>query len=176
MKRTIFTATSFVLLVLVSPLVAQTPGIVPTTPGQNAPNVSTAFDISVAFDADMDAATLNLNAQFVSVDSKADSDGDGVPDDSDNCPFVYNSGQFDWDGDGVGDACQYLCGDVDLDGEISIGDAVMLVRIIFVYTDELGPDCRKDVNTDGAPDIGDAVYLINYIFKGGPPPPGGCCP
>lgn len=32
-------------------------------------------------------------------------DGDGVPDDADNCPTVYNYGQTDYDGDGIGDAC-----------------------------------------------------------------------
>jgi hypothetical protein len=35
----------------------------------------------------------------------ADSDGDGIPDVSDNCPTVSNASQADVDGDGVGDAC-----------------------------------------------------------------------
>ena len=34
-----------------------------------------------------------------------DSDGDGVPDASDNCPTVVNASQVDADGDGIGDAC-----------------------------------------------------------------------
>lgn len=34
-----------------------------------------------------------------------DSDGDGVMDESDNCPSVYNPDQFDIDDDGTGDAC-----------------------------------------------------------------------
>ncbi|HYC21171.1 MAG TPA: thrombospondin type 3 repeat-containing protein [Candidatus Bathyarchaeia archaeon] len=34
-----------------------------------------------------------------------DRDGDGVPDDVDNCPTVYNPDQMDTDGDGIGDAC-----------------------------------------------------------------------
>ena len=32
-------------------------------------------------------------------------DGDGVPDETDNCPTVRNYGQTDYDGDGIGDSC-----------------------------------------------------------------------
>jgi len=34
-----------------------------------------------------------------------DSDGDGVPDAADNCPYVYNPSQADHDGNGIGDVC-----------------------------------------------------------------------
>src|SRR5204862_517374 len=35
-----------------------------------------------------------------------DGDQDGVPDDQDNCPEVYNPDQKDADHDGIGDACE----------------------------------------------------------------------
>jgi len=35
-----------------------------------------------------------------------DSDGDGISDYDDNCPYVYNPDQTDTDGDGTGDACE----------------------------------------------------------------------
>jgi penicillin-binding protein 1A len=38
--------------------------------------------------------------------SPVDSDGDGVPDPTDNCPGVPNPDQTDTDGDGQGDACE----------------------------------------------------------------------
>ncbi len=37
--------------------------------------------------------------------AEADTDGDGIVDSQDNCPYVYNPDQADRDGDGIGDAC-----------------------------------------------------------------------
>jgi len=56
-----------------------------------------------------------------------DADGDGVPDDEDNCPAVANSDQADTDGDGIGDACDNCLAvanpdQADTDGD-GIGDA-----------------------------------------------------
>ena len=36
-----------------------------------------------------------------------DADGDGIADDVDNCPAVFNPLQEDIDGDGIGDSCEY---------------------------------------------------------------------
>jgi hypothetical protein len=41
-----------------------------------------------------------------------DRDGDGVPDDEDNCPDVPNPDQSDGDGDGIGDACDDCAGTI----------------------------------------------------------------
>jgi hypothetical protein len=41
----------------------------------------------------------------IAVSGVADTDGDGVPDDFDNCPALANPAQADTDGDGVGDVC-----------------------------------------------------------------------
>ncbi len=38
--------------------------------------------------------------------TKPDSDGDGIPDDRDNCPLVQNSDQEDSNLNGIGDACE----------------------------------------------------------------------
>ena len=55
-----------------------------------------------------------------------DTDGDGIPDACDNCPFVANVDQADLDEDGVGDACDNCIHRANADqldtGDIGVGD------------------------------------------------------
>jgi Thrombospondin type 3 repeat len=52
----------------------------------------------------------NIYARTFTVPLTLDTDGDGIPDASDNCPTVGNPTQADKDGDGIGDACDPLDG------------------------------------------------------------------
>jgi hypothetical protein len=64
-----------------------------------------------------------------------------------------------------------LCGDVTLDGNISLGDIVFLIT--YVYKGGPPPPCpssRGDVTRDGNISLGDIVFLITYVYKGGPAP------
>jgi len=66
-----------------------------------------------------------------------------------------------------------VCGNVNNDGVVDIGDVVYLIN--YLYRSGPEPECAPitacgDVNLDGAVDIGDVVYLINYLYKSGPPP------
>jgi len=45
---------------------------------------------------------------FVSNNASSDTDSDGIPDGTDNCPDDPNAGQEDLDADGIGDVCDNL--------------------------------------------------------------------
>jgi hypothetical protein len=72
-------------------------------------------------------------------------------------------------------AAEYLCGDVNDDEAVNVGDAVFLINYVFKGGAAPDPECVGDTNGDGSANVGDAVYVINYVFKGGPEPMEGCC-
>lgn len=61
---------------------------------------ATVADTSGTYNTSPAGFTLHVVAAPVT-----DTDGDGVPDSTDNCPAVANPGQADADGDGLGNAC-----------------------------------------------------------------------
>ena len=99
-----------------------------------------------------------------------DDDSDGFPNYCDNCYLVANPSQSDCDNDGIGDACDYLSGDADNNGIITISDAVFLINYIFSGGPAPCPLRNGDADCNTITTISDAVYLINYIFAGGPAP------
>jgi hypothetical protein len=60
-----------------------------------------------------DLSTSYFKVKKERKDYGLDCDGDGVPNDLDNCPADANSDQADGDGDGVGDACDACPDDPD---------------------------------------------------------------
>ncbi len=72
-----------------------------------------------------------------------DTDGDGIDDETDNCPLDFNEFQEDTDGDGVGDVC-----DSDRDGD-GIDNAIDNCPTLA------NPD-QADFDSDGAGDACDA--------------------
>jgi len=117
--------------------------------------------------ASVDAFVTKLNAL-------ADADDDGVPDDIDNCPDVWNPDQLDSDFDDIGDACDYVCGDANGDGTVNISDAVYLIAYIFAGGTPPLSLRGGDASCDGTVNVSDAVYLIAYIFASGPEPCAKC--
>jgi hypothetical protein len=91
-----------------------------------------------------------------------DTDGDGVPDASDNCTLVANPDQFDADGDGYGNRCD---GDLNNDGVTNAQDNVQ-------FRQRLGtPDAVADFNHSGNVNAQDAVIFRTLL--GRPPGPSG---
>jgi Thrombospondin type 3 repeat len=78
-----------------------------------------------------------LAEEIVVATAVLDSDGDGVPDDLDNCPDEANANQLDTDADEEGDAC-----DADDDND-TVADA--------------GDNCPLDANPDPADADGDGA-------------------
>jgi hypothetical protein len=88
-----------------------------------------------------------------------DSDGDGVVDAQDNCPYLAGAGQKDTDGDGVGDACQ--CGDANGDGHVDVSDIVAAQAMI---DGKSAPSPLCDANNAGGCENGDIAAINAAIY------------
>jgi len=116
-----------------------------------------------------------------------DTDGDGVPDDSDNCPTVVNADQVDADSDGVGNACDNCpsvanADQADTDGDaigdvcetldLAVGDGHLQGRIYVYYdvrnADPFGqePDAILDYAGSGIDDVRTLDIADNRLFAG----------
>ena len=66
---------------------------------------------------------------------------------------------------------QFLRGDANKDGSVSVSDIVYLINYLFKGGPAPNPIIQVgDANCDGKVSVSDVVYLINYLFKGGPEP------
>ena len=78
-----------------------------------------------------------------------DTDGDGVADNSDNCPNDANADQADGDSDGLGDACDDTDDNVISGGDAGLGDALYMSNgCAACHADDgsgdIGPDIRGE--------------------------------
>lgn len=93
------------------------------------------------------AATGGAGQHTSYLNSKDDADGDGWPDDCDNCPAAANQDQADSDGDDTGDACDNCPDDANEDQADGDGDTV----------GDVCDNCPNDANPDQADGDGDGA-------------------
>jgi hypothetical protein len=104
-----------------------------------------------------------------------DTDGDGRPDSTDNCPTIANPTQADCNSNGVGDVCEIAAGAPDFNHD-TIPDTCQCLADLFVDHQVNGADLgallafwgpvsrvlpSADINRDGNVDGADLGYLLN---------------
>lgn len=127
-------------------------------PGGGALRASDSFGYTVSDGIFTASATVGVEV-FV------DADGDGVPDDIDNCLGVFNPDQRDTNGNGFGNRCD---ADFNGDGAVNFADLAIL-RARFATSD---PDA--DLNGDGVVNFAD-LAIFQSLF-GRPPGPSALVP
>lgn len=100
----------------------------------------------------------SFGATTVPASLSGDSDGDGVPDASDNCADALNGDQADWDRDGQGDAC-----DVDRPPAQAIGDLVEVVDGMGLHEGTRNGLTAKLRNARASYDGGDVPTTCNQL-------------
>jgi hypothetical protein len=99
-----------------------------------------------------------------------DIDNDGLNDNVDNCPYVWNSLQADTDLDGLGDLCDqcdntvFITGDLNGDGWKDLIDALTLVDVLLEDGNNLCAEESADINGDNIVNILDLVLLIQELL------------
>ena len=63
-----------------------------------------------------------------------------------------------------------ICGNVNNDGVVDIGDVIWLLNFIFLKGNPPDPYYCGDVNLDDMVNFTDAIYIVNYIYRAGPAP------
>ena len=122
------------------------------------------------------AESISAGNEFtIGIFNQYDQDADGVIGYLDNCPLTSNADQIDCDGDGFGDICaiasgavadadknnvpdfcQYLYGDLNLDGVIDSSDLGGLLGVFG----ETGLNVRGDLNQDQVVDSSDMGAML----------------
>lgn len=137
-------------------------------------------------------ASPDCDGNSIPDECQADTDLDGIIDTCDNCPLVYNPGQFDVDldghgdvcdncpaiynptqqdadGDGMGDACD-LCptripGDLNGDGVVSVPDIIPFVAVLLDPGSATPEDlCAADANCSAWVDGQDIPLFVNALL------------
>lgn len=124
------------------------------------------WDVKTNRIADAAVSTITLNALARNGSHRpgpyADSDGDGIYDDADNCIAVANASQRDSDRDGYGDACD---ADLNNDGQVNAVD-------LALYREQyLTNSPTADINGDGKVSPSDLSMFRDIYYRTQTPGP-----
>ncbi|MFK8015240.1 MAG: choice-of-anchor B family protein [Gammaproteobacteria bacterium] len=125
------------------------------------------WTLSVEDTFNLDGGSLNgwgIEVCVTPLPASLDADGDGVPDDQDNCTLVANPDQRDTHGDGYGNVCDP---DLDNNGTVNVVDLGLLRNVFF----NSGEGQDADLNGDNVVNVTDLGIMRSYFF--GPPGPSG---
>jgi hypothetical protein len=97
-----------------------------------------------------------------------DSDGDGIVDAIDDCPYVFNPGQQDSLGTGTGDACRNgpPPGDLNRDWKVNCQDLNIVSAAFGSKKGQAAYDYRADVNNDGLVNVLDLAFVSRLLPAG----------
>lgn len=65
------------------------------------------------------------------------------------------------------DPSSYVCGDINMDGILTITDVTLLTNHLFITFEPLYFPCSADLNRDNKVTITDLTKLVNFMFKNG---------
>ena len=102
---------------------------------------------------------------------KLDTDGDGVPDSTDNCKLVSNVTQLDTDSDGYGNICD---ADLNNSGTVTAADFAMLRAVLGQSAVSSAAAANADLNGSGTVTVADFAILRAALGKN--PGPSGLHP
>jgi hypothetical protein len=115
------------------------------------------------------------NCPVVYNPDQTNTDIDGVGDLCDNCPDDHNPDQTDSDEDGIGDDCECDVANIDGQGLVDNKDFTIL-RANWLLTEPNIINTVSDTNRDGSVDIFDAIQVAQHWLEECwvPPPWQGC--